>query len=78
MFPTPIEKSSRAAQISYQALLPIALILWLLPLIAVVMFSIKPDADFTQGNYWGMPVGLRGLRQLRAGVLRLATCRATC
>lgn len=55
MFPTPIEKSSRQWQITYQALLPIALILWLLPLIAVAMFSIKPDSDFTNGNYWGMP-----------------------
>jgi multiple sugar transport system permease protein len=55
MFPKPIEKSSRAWQIGYQGLLPVALILWLLPLIAVAVFSIKPDADFTNGNYWGVP-----------------------
>lgn len=55
MFPTPIEKSSRGIQIGYQTFLPIALILWLLPLIAVMVFSIKPDADFTSGNYWGVP-----------------------
>lgn len=55
MFPTPIEKSSRTWQLSYQALLPAALVLWLLPLIAVAVFSIKPDADFTTGNYWGLP-----------------------
>jgi multiple sugar transport system permease protein len=55
MFPTPIQKQGVAAQISYQALLPLALILWLLPLIAVALFSIRPMADFTGGNYWGMP-----------------------
>lgn len=55
MFPTPIHKRSRAAQISYQALLPVALIMWLLPLVAVGLFSIRPLADFTNGNYWGMP-----------------------
>jgi len=55
MFPTPIEKTSRAWQLTYQGLLPLALIFWLLPLIAVAVFSIKPDADFTNGNYWGMP-----------------------
>ncbi|AGI66339.1 putative ABC transporter inner membrane component [Octadecabacter antarcticus 307] len=55
MFPTPIEKRSRSAQIGYQALLPVVLIIWLLPLIAVAVFSIKPDADFTNGNYWGWP-----------------------
>jgi len=55
MFPKPIEKSSRGAQIAYQAFLPVVLILWLLPLIAVAVFSVKPDADFTNGNYWGLP-----------------------
>lgn len=61
MFPTPIEKAPRAAQFAYQGLLPLALILWLLPLIAVAVFSIKPDADFTTGNYWGWPTSFEGL-----------------
>ncbi len=55
MFPTPIEKRSRAAQITYQSLVPLALVMWLLPLIAVALFSIRPLADFTNGNYWGVP-----------------------
>ena len=55
MFPTPIQKRSRAAQITYQTLVPLALIMWLLPLLAVALFSIRPLSDFTQGNYWGMP-----------------------
>ena len=55
MFPRPIEKSSRTAQFSYQAALPFVLALWLAPLIAVAMFSIRPDTDFTTGNYWGLP-----------------------
>ena len=55
MFPTPIQRRSAAAQATYRALLPAALILWLLPLIAVMVFSIRPSADFAQGNYWGVP-----------------------
>jgi multiple sugar transport system permease protein len=55
MFPTPLEKTSHQWQISYQVLLPIVLIIWLLPLIAVAIFSIKPEADFVNGNYWGLP-----------------------
>ncbi|MEM9318889.1 MAG: carbohydrate ABC transporter permease [Pseudomonadota bacterium] len=55
MFPTPIQKRPAAAQFSYQAMLPFALVLWLLPLIAVALFSIRPLADFTNGNYWGVP-----------------------
>jgi multiple sugar transport system permease protein len=55
MFPRPIQQSSAGAQTLYKTMLPIALIMWLLPLIAVAMFSIKPASDFTQGNYWGIP-----------------------
>ena len=55
MFPKPIEKSSRSTQITYQGLLPIALLLWLAPLVAVALFSIRPDVDFIAGNYWGWP-----------------------
>ncbi|WP_299922850.1 carbohydrate ABC transporter permease [uncultured Pelagimonas sp.] len=55
MFPTPIQKQSRGAQIAYQSLLPVALIMWLLPLLAVGLFSVRPLADFTNGNYWGVP-----------------------
>ncbi len=60
MFPTPIEKTSPGTQVAYKTLLPITLILWLLPLIAVAIFSIKPDSDFTQGNYWGWPTSFEG------------------
>ncbi len=60
MFPKPIEKSSRGVQIGYQVALPFALIVWLLPLIAVAVFSIKPDSDFTNGNYWGLPSSFEG------------------
>ena len=61
MFPKPIQNSSRAWQTTYQALVPAALIMWLLPLIAVAIFSIKPEADFTTGNYWGVPSSFEGL-----------------
>ena len=60
MFPRPIAQSSRAWQVTYQGLVPMALILWLLPLIAVAVFSIKPDMDFTTGNYWGWPSSFEG------------------
>ncbi len=55
MFPTPLEKRTPAARTTYQVILPLALIAWLLPLLAVAVFSVKPGADFTNANYWGMP-----------------------
>ena len=55
MFPSPVQNASATTRIGYQALLPAALILWLLPLIAVAVFSVKPDSDFANANYWGWP-----------------------
>jgi len=55
MFPKPIEKSSVATQNLYKIALPIALIIWLLPLIAVALTSIRSAGDLTSGNYWGWP-----------------------
>jgi multiple sugar transport system permease protein len=55
MFPTPIQKRSPAVQTAYKAFLPVALILWLLPLIGVAITSVRPEADLAAGNYFGMP-----------------------
>lgn len=65
MFPRPIETQPRSAQIAYQSLLPLALLMWLLPLLAVMVFSIKPDADFAQGNYWGWPSSFNFIENYR-------------
>ncbi len=55
MFPRPIEKSSAATATTYKIALPIALIVWLLPLIAVMLTSIRSVGDINAGNYWGWP-----------------------
>ena len=55
MFPTPIERRHIQHQRFYKAALPVALLLWLLPLLAVALTSVRPAADITAGNYWGMP-----------------------
>lgn len=55
MFPKPIKKSGRFANISYRVALPISIVLWLLPLIAVMVTSIRSIEDINKGNYWGWP-----------------------
>ena len=55
MFPTPIQKRSAVAQTVYNVALPVALIVWLLPLIAVALTSVRSAGDITAGNYWGWP-----------------------
>ncbi|MEM8750692.1 MAG: carbohydrate ABC transporter permease [Pseudomonadota bacterium] len=55
MFPKPIEKSSPGVQTAYKAFLPISLFIWLLPLLAIFMTSIRPGADINSGNVFGWP-----------------------
>ena len=55
MFPTPIDKASGTTRWLYKVALPVSLVLWLLPIIAVMLTSIRGQADLTNGNYWGMP-----------------------
>ena len=58
MFPRPIQKSSVAAQWVYTIALPVALLLWLFPLLGVALTSLRPASDLAQGNYFGMPSGI--------------------
>jgi len=55
MFPRPIEQTSRTSQVLYKLALPVALVLWLLPLLGVALTSFRPGSDIAQGNYFGMP-----------------------
>ncbi|KAK3586168.1 hypothetical protein CHS0354_013118 [Potamilus streckersoni] len=55
MFPTPIQKSSASVSLLYKISLPICLIIWLVPLLAVAITSVRSAGDITAGNYWGWP-----------------------
>lgn len=55
MFPTPIEKTSAPVRIIYKIALPVVLIGWLLPMLAILVTSIRGNADIIAGNYWGWP-----------------------
>lgn len=55
MFPRPIEHSSAAARTGYQIMLPVALFIWLLPLLAIVLTSIRSGGDINAGNVFGWP-----------------------
>jgi multiple sugar transport system permease protein len=66
MFPTPIQRASPAINIAYRVFLPIALILWLLPLLGVAATSIRPASDLTAGNYFGWPSSFAGTENYTA------------
>lgn len=55
MFPRSIKDASATTRGLYYVAIPIALIVWLLPLIAIFLTSARSLADINQGNYWGLP-----------------------
>ncbi len=55
MFPTPIQKTAPWVQTGYKIILPLALIVWLLPLIGIAVTSVRPSSDLAMGNYFGLP-----------------------
>ena len=58
MFPRPIQQASTGTQWLYTFALPVALIIWLFPLLGVALTSLRPASDLAQGNYFGMPSGI--------------------
>ena len=55
MFPRPIEHAPVSRRIMYQVMLPISLFVWLLPLLAIFMTSIRSAKDINSGNVFGWP-----------------------
>ncbi|RDU98976.1 carbohydrate ABC transporter permease [Trinickia dinghuensis] len=55
MFPMPVEKWTPTARRAYKLSLPIALLIWLLPMIAVLVTSVRSSEELSEGNYWGWP-----------------------
>ena len=66
MFPRPVQRTTPATRIAYQVALPIALLIWLLPLIAVAITSVRSAGDITAGNYWGWPTSVNFIENYTA------------
>lgn len=66
MFPKPISQSRPWVQTAYKCFLPVALFIWLLPLIGIAVTSIRPASDLAVGNYFGVPSGFAGVENYTA------------
>ena len=55
MFPTPIPEDARSRRALYMGAVVVMLMLWLLPLGAIMMTSLRSTQDIMSGNYWGWP-----------------------
>jgi multiple sugar transport system permease protein len=55
VFPMPIQKRPPAARAAYGVALPLSLLIWLPPLFAVMLTSVRGIEDLNRGNFWGWP-----------------------
>ena len=55
MYPMPIDKWRPTSRRLYKLSLPVALLIWLLPMIAVLVTSVRSSDELSEGNYWGWP-----------------------
>ncbi len=55
MLPLPVDKGKPASRRVYKLTLPIALLIWLLPMVAVLITSVRSTEELSEGNYWGWP-----------------------
>lgn len=55
MFPVPIHEDARFKRMLYMAGVVTLLLVWLMPLMAITMTSIRSTQDIMSGNYWGWP-----------------------
>ena len=55
MFPAPIDRAPLPVRAGYRAAVAVAITLWLIPLAAVMITSVRSLEDINLGNYWGWP-----------------------
>lgn len=65
MYPMPIAKWTPTRRFLYKLSLPLALLVWLLPMLAVLLTSVRSSEELVQGNYWGWPQDLSLLANYR-------------
>jgi len=65
MYPTPIEHAPVAGRVAYRGALYLTLLVWMLPLIAILMTALRSQGDLLAGNYWGLPAQISLVENFR-------------
>jgi multiple sugar transport system permease protein len=60
-FPAPIQLQPPAARAFFYVVLPLALLVWLLPLLGIALTSLRSIEDISRGNVWTWPADPQGL-----------------
>nr|WP_321455808.1 carbohydrate ABC transporter permease [uncultured Cohaesibacter sp.] len=66
MYPRPISEKNSTGRIIYMAAVWLILLLWLLPMLAIIMTSFRTFQDIMAGNYWGWPTEFNILENYKA------------
>jgi multiple sugar transport system permease protein len=61
MFPAPIGRRAAGARAAYLAAVLLALAVWMLPLLAIALTSLRSVEEVSRGHVWGWPRGHRPL-----------------
>jgi multiple sugar transport system permease protein len=69
MFPRALSEASFPGRIGHRVALPVALVVWLVPLFAVAFISTRSADQLARGDYWSLTGGdvLAGYRTLLSG-----------
>ena len=55
MYPMPVARWRPVPRALYRLSLPVALLVWLVPLLAVLVTSVRSSDELLTGDYWGWP-----------------------
>ncbi|MGN6316617.1 carbohydrate ABC transporter permease [Trinickia sp.] len=55
MYPMPVQRWRPVPRLLYRLSLPVALLMWLVPLLAVLVTSVRSSDELLTGDYWGWP-----------------------
>lgn len=75
MYPRPVQSTSITNRVAYRVVLIISLVVWLLPLAAILLTSVRSLADINSGNYWGRPSEISLLKNYSEVFLRSSMLR---
>ena len=75
MYPRVIPAAAPLRRAAYVGLVSLVLVLWLLPLVAVIMTSLRSFEEVMAGNYWGWPRSINFIENYRAVFQQTAMAR---
>ncbi len=75
MYPRVIPAAAPLRRATYVGLVSLVLILWLLPLAAVITTSLRSFEEVMAGNYWGWPRSINFIENYRAVFQQTAMAR---